>query len=160
MTTKMASQTMRMRESSCDVTHKQNSILTAPAVVQTQEHDSQESVVLIGILPDLTQWVFKLRNVFSFTPNHVTKSHIGPQVSYTPSKIRQLDRDEWSTQRLDLCTREKCLCNLVRGARCAPGPAWKGNTEDKSITHTGVLTPDHSDRSELSYRLRYLVFQN
>ena len=55
MTTKMASQIMRMRESSCDFTHKRNLIVTAPAVVQTQKRDSQGSVVFIGISPNLTQ---------------------------------------------------------------------------------------------------------
>ena len=49
MTTKMVSQTMRMSESSCDVTHKRNLTVTALAVVQTRAHDSQGSVVFIGI---------------------------------------------------------------------------------------------------------------
>jgi len=143
-TLKMASQTMRMRETSSDITHKPNIIPTAPNIVLTQGHDSQGSFVFIGILHAWNQWVSKLRNVFSFTTKHDTKAHMGPQVSFTPSETWRLDWGEWSTQRPDFCAREKCFCTHFRGAGWAPQPVWKGIREEKILAHTGVLTPDHS----------------
>ena len=55
---------------------------------------------------------------------------------------------------------EKCLVPVVQRAGWAPGPVKRGNRKEKILAHSAVLTPDHSGRSELSYRPHYQGFQN